>query len=204
LVDRLTAITRRGAREVKDLLNSAEQHAWSGAERIRCAQIPRYRFTIRDSGPLLGVIMPTKGFCQGMGAWRISQGNYGDVKLNGLGVGFAAHWPKAIHEGGGTACLFFDERADPLRGVAAGVGVASMVTAYFLTSAKPSGKRVLVPLKMTSSILPPRRDLALCSPSTQAMASDILLFPHPFGPTIAATPIPSKTTSVLSANDLKP
>jgi hypothetical protein len=29
-----------------------------------------------------------------------------------LGVAFAARWPKAIHEGGGTACLFFDERAD--------------------------------------------------------------------------------------------
>jgi hypothetical protein len=56
---------------------------------------------------------PTKGFCEGMGAWRISQGKYGDVKLDGLGVGFAAYWPKAIHEGGGTVCLFFDERANP-------------------------------------------------------------------------------------------
>lgn len=55
---------------------------------------------------------PTRGFCEGMGAWRINQGNYGDVNLGGLGVAFAARWPKAIHEGGGTACLFFDERAD--------------------------------------------------------------------------------------------
>jgi hypothetical protein len=54
---------------------------------------------------------PTKGFCEGMGAWRITLGNYGAVKLDGLGVGFAARWPKAIHEGNGTACLFFDERA---------------------------------------------------------------------------------------------
>ena len=56
---------------------------------------------------------PTKGFCEGMGAWRISRGNYGDVSLDGLGLGFAARWPKAIHEGNGTACLFFDERATP-------------------------------------------------------------------------------------------
>ncbi len=55
---------------------------------------------------------PTKGFCEGMGAWQINRGNYGDVKLDGLGFGFAARWPKAIHEGNGTACLFFDERAD--------------------------------------------------------------------------------------------
>ena len=55
---------------------------------------------------------PTKGFCEGMGAWQIKRGNYGDVKLDGLGVAFAAHWPKAIHEGGGTCGLIFDERAN--------------------------------------------------------------------------------------------
>jgi len=55
---------------------------------------------------------PTKGFCEGVGAWRISRGRYGEVSLDGLGLGFAAHWPKAIHEGNGTVCLFFDERAD--------------------------------------------------------------------------------------------
>ena len=56
---------------------------------------------------------PTRGDCQGMGAWSISRGQFGDVKLDGLGFAFAAHWPKAIHEGNGTACLFFDERANP-------------------------------------------------------------------------------------------
>ena len=56
---------------------------------------------------------PTKGFCEGMGAWRINQGSYGDVKLDGLGLAFAAYWPKAIHEGGGTCGLLFDERANP-------------------------------------------------------------------------------------------
>jgi hypothetical protein len=56
---------------------------------------------------------PTKGFCEGMGAWQITSGQYGEVKLDGLGVAFAAHWPKAIHEGGGTCGLIFDERATP-------------------------------------------------------------------------------------------
>jgi hypothetical protein len=55
---------------------------------------------------------PTRGFCEGMGAWRISRGHYGEVKLDGLGLAFAARWPKAIHEGNGTVCLFFDERAN--------------------------------------------------------------------------------------------
>ena len=55
---------------------------------------------------------PTKGFCDGLGAWRINKGNFGDVKLDGLALAFVAHWPKAIHEGNGTVCLFFDERAN--------------------------------------------------------------------------------------------
>jgi hypothetical protein len=54
---------------------------------------------------------PTKGFCEGMGGWRISRGRFGDVRLDGLGFGFVARWPGALHEGNGTAVLFFDERA---------------------------------------------------------------------------------------------
>jgi hypothetical protein len=56
---------------------------------------------------------PTLGFCEGLGAWRINQGNHGDIRLDGLGLAFAAHWPKAIHEGGGTVCAFVDEKASP-------------------------------------------------------------------------------------------
>src|SRR6058998_2079545 len=50
-----------------------------------------------------------------------------------------------------------------------------------VTSAIPIGARLRVPLKITSSILSPRSDFALCSPSTQATASDTLLFPQPLG-----------------------
>lgn len=56
---------------------------------------------------------PTKGFCEGVGVWRIKKGTYGKVKLDGLSFGFAAHWPKAIHEGNGTVQLVFDEKAKP-------------------------------------------------------------------------------------------
>src|SRR5947209_13697556 len=70
-------------------------------------------------------------------------------------------------------------------------------------SAIPSGLRLSEPLKMTSSMVPPRSDLALCSPSTQVMASERLLLPQPLGPTMAVTP-PAKWTSTGSTKDLKP
>lgn len=56
---------------------------------------------------------PTQGYCDGVGAWRIQHGQYGTLSLDGLGLGFAAHWPKALHEGNGTACIFVDEKANP-------------------------------------------------------------------------------------------
>jgi hypothetical protein len=54
---------------------------------------------------------PTRGFCEGTGVWNIIKGSFGSVSLDGIAVAFAAHWPKAIHEGNGTLALFIDERA---------------------------------------------------------------------------------------------
>ena len=71
------------------------------------------------------------------------------------------------------------------------------------TSAKPVGLRFSVPAKITSSILLPRKDFMLCSPITQRIASEILLFPLPLGPTIAVMPLP-KSRDILSTNDLNP
>ena len=51
-----------------------------------------------------------------------------------------------------------------------------------------SGGRPEVPAKMTSSILPPRSDLAPCSPMTQASASTTLDLPEPLGPTMQVIP----------------
>ena len=55
---------------------------------------------------------PTMGFCEGLGVWKINKGHYGKVSLNGLGFGFSARWPEAIHKGNGTAALFFDKKAN--------------------------------------------------------------------------------------------
>src|SRR6266705_6196405 len=72
-----------------------------------------------------------------------------------------------------------------------------------VTSARPSGGREVVPAKTTSSILPPRSDLAPCSPITRDRASTILDLPDPFGPTTQVMPV-SRRSVVAEAKDLKP
>src|SRR6478736_9119725 len=71
------------------------------------------------------------------------------------------------------------------------------------TSARPSGGRPEVPAKMTSSILPPRSDLAPCSPITHARASTTLDLPEPLGPTMQVMP-GSSWSVVDDAKDLNP
>ena len=71
------------------------------------------------------------------------------------------------------------------------------------TSARPSGARPDVPAKITSSIFPPRRDLAPCSPITHESASTTLDLPEPFGPTTQVIP-GSKLSEVEEAKDLNP
>lgn len=79
----------------------------------------------------------------------------------------------------------------------------SVLSMVRVTSARPSGARPAVPAKMTSSILPPRRALAPCSPRTQAMASTTLDLPEPFGPTTQVIP-GSSFNVVAEAKDLNP
>src|SRR3954464_9558915 len=79
----------------------------------------------------------------------------------------------------------------------------SVLSIVSRTSARPSGGREEVPAKMTSSILPPRSDLAPCSPMTHARASTTLDLPEPLGPTTAVMP-GSKRSVVEDAKDLKP
>jgi hypothetical protein len=44
--------------------------------------------------------------------FHIQEGNYGNVKLDGLEVVYAVSWPKAIHEGSGTLQLFITKNSD--------------------------------------------------------------------------------------------
>ena len=55
---------------------------------------------------------PTHGHCEGGWIWVIGQGQVEGVRLDGLGLALFADWPAAIHEGGGRAACYVDERAD--------------------------------------------------------------------------------------------
>src|ERR671917_1889553 len=79
----------------------------------------------------------------------------------------------------------------------------SLLSIVSTTSARPSGGRLDVPAKMTSSILPPRSVFAPCSPITQLSASTTLDLPEPLGPTTQVTP-GSKVSVVAEAKDLNP
>jgi hypothetical protein len=55
---------------------------------------------------------PTQGHCEGGWTWRVEDGRYGDVVLDGLAFSIYVKWPGAIHEGNGRAIVLLDERAD--------------------------------------------------------------------------------------------
>src|SRR5437899_11166095 len=86
------------------------------------------------------------------------------------------------------------------RAASASSGSSSVI----ITSERPMGGRLAVPLKMQSDMRSARSDLWLCSPRTQEMASTTLDLPQPLGPTMQVVPDPLKVTTVRSQNDLKP
>jgi hypothetical protein len=57
--------------------------------------------------------LPSKGFCEAMGAISIDKGHYGDVSLDGVKIAVVFHWPGPIHEGHGKCQPIVDERATP-------------------------------------------------------------------------------------------
>jgi hypothetical protein len=54
---------------------------------------------------------PSRGDCEGQWLWHVERGSVGDVSLDGISWTVTADWPGAIHEGGGKAISFYDERA---------------------------------------------------------------------------------------------
>lgn len=55
---------------------------------------------------------PTYGLCRALTLFHIQEGNYSNVKLDGLEVIYAVSWPKAIHEGNGTLQLFITKNSE--------------------------------------------------------------------------------------------
>lgn len=54
---------------------------------------------------------PTHGECEGGWIWSVEDGSVDGVDLGGLSFALFADWPGAIHDGGGRADAYFDERA---------------------------------------------------------------------------------------------
>lgn len=57
-------------------------------------------------------MLPTDGTCQAINAWRLREGAFGDVRLDGLCLGLFSRWPNPIHKGNGRGVLFVDERGN--------------------------------------------------------------------------------------------
>lgn len=55
---------------------------------------------------------PTRTPCQGFEASEITEGYFGDVRLDGLRFGATFRWPGPLHEGGGIAQGIIEERAN--------------------------------------------------------------------------------------------
>ena len=55
---------------------------------------------------------PTYGNCSSILCYHIRIGSYGNTKLDGLDFITALSWPKAIHEGNGTALLLVTNKAN--------------------------------------------------------------------------------------------
>jgi hypothetical protein len=56
--------------------------------------------------------LPTDGTCRAVAAWRIDEGYFGEVRLDGLCMVNTYSWPGAIHQGNGEMQSIIDERAD--------------------------------------------------------------------------------------------
>jgi hypothetical protein len=79
------------------------------------------------------------------GGWKIHEGHFGDVRLDGLVTALLLHFPGAIHEGDGTIQLVVDERADArqrdaLIRIMSGEETEAMATMWWVFSAMSPNK----------------------------------------------------------------
>ena len=93
--------------------------------------------------------LPTHGFCEAAAAWKIHEGHFGDVRLDGLNCAFFIHFPGPVHEGNGTIQLVVEDKADPLQRdalikIMSGEETEDMATMWWVFSAMSPNK--LAPL----------------------------------------------------------
>jgi hypothetical protein len=56
--------------------------------------------------------LPTHGYCRSVIGYKIEEGYFDTIRLDGLCAALITSWPGAIHEGNGTMQVIIDERAD--------------------------------------------------------------------------------------------
>jgi len=98
--------------------------------------------------------LPSRGFCEAAAGWKIQEGHFGDVHLDGLNTAAFFKFPGAVHEGNGTIQLVIDERADArqreaLVKIMSGGETEEMATMWWVYSAMSPNK--LEPLFMPIS-----------------------------------------------------
>jgi hypothetical protein len=56
--------------------------------------------------------LPTHGSCEAVAGFDITEGHFGETRLDGLRAVYMAKWPGPVHEGNGTAQVIIDKRAN--------------------------------------------------------------------------------------------
>jgi hypothetical protein len=89
--------------------------------------------------------LPTHGDCRAVIGYRIEQGHFADIRLDGLRAAALYSWPGPIHEGNGTMQLVIDERADArqrdaLAKIMSGDETEEMATAWWVFAAMSPNK----------------------------------------------------------------
>src|SRR6266436_5095709 len=112
--------------------------------------------------------LPTHGFCEAAAGWKIHEGHFGDVRLDGLNTAFFIHFPGPVHEGNGTIQLVIDERADPrqrdaLVKIMSGEETEEMATMWWVFSAMSPNKLepLFVPIELEVDVDARRGRLAI-------------------------------------------
>ena len=88
---------------------------------------------------------PTHGNCKALIGYQFDEGEFGDVRLDGLRAALIVSWPGAVHEGNGTMQAIIDERADDrqreaLRKIMHGEETKEMATMWWVYSAMSPNK----------------------------------------------------------------
>lgn len=132
---------------------------------------------------------PSRGYCEGGWIWLFDRAHVADVTLDGLGVALFAKWPGAIHEGGGQAICYVDDRADAAQARAAerilrgemGGPWGLFIKTYQLAAASPARFNVELARHATTARLGDIVDLKLQTirnPVTQAEVHPEVVLPE--------------------------